>query len=170
MVGYFSGNADIKKEVDGLASALGITLPQLQSAIGRHAARAIEAKLLCKKIPQWLDAVDVGEKPRMECEIPDTGAGAGLAEAPRGALGHWISVKNGKIDRYQCIVPTTWNASPRDDNGTAGPMEQALAGTPVADEKNPMEAARIVRTFDPCLACAIHSVKAGKEIAGFRVC
>ena len=170
MVGYLSGNADIKKEVDTLASVLGITLAQLQSAIGRHAARAIEAKLLCKKIPQWLDGIDVGEKPRMECEIPDAGEGVGLAEAPRGALGHWISVKNGKIDRYQCIVPTTWNASPRDDNGTPGPMEQALVGAPVSNEKNPMEAARIVRTFDPCLACAIHSVKAGREIAGFRVC
>jgi Ni,Fe-hydrogenase I large subunit len=170
MVGYVSGNADIKKEVDALASALGITIGQLQSAIGRHAARAIEAKLLCTKIPQWLESIDTGEKPRSECEIPDTGEGVGLAEAPRGALGHWISVKNGKINRYQCIVPTTWNASPRDDNGTPGPMEQALVGASVTNEKNPMEPARIVRTFDPCLACAIHSVKAGKEIPGVRVC
>jgi Ni,Fe-hydrogenase I large subunit len=170
IVGYTAGNADIKKEVDALASAVGITLPQLQSAIGRHAARAIESKLLCRKISGWLDQVEEGEKPRQECAIPDKGEGVGLGEAARGALGHWISVKDGKIDRYQCIVPTTWNASPRDDNGVAGPMEQALAGTPVSDEKNPMEAARVVRTFDPCLACAIHSVKAGAEIARFRVC
>jgi Ni,Fe-hydrogenase I large subunit len=118
----------------------------------------------------WLDEVAEGEKPRTECAIPENGEGVGLGEAPRGALGHWISVKNGKIDRYQCIVPTTWNASPRDDSGVAGPMEQALAGTPVSDEKNPMEAARVVRTFDPCLACAIHSLKAGAELARFRVC
>ncbi len=170
MVGYSAGNADIKKEVDGLMAAAGVTLSQLQSAIGRHAARAIESKLLCRKIAGWLDQVDVSEKPRTECTIPENGEGVGLGEAPRGALGHWISVKGGKIDRYQCIVPTTWNASPRDDSGIAGPMEQALEGVPVSDEKNPMEAARIVRTFDPCLACAIHSLKAGREIARFRVC
>ncbi|HUI93854.1 MAG TPA: nickel-dependent hydrogenase large subunit [Chitinivibrionales bacterium] len=170
MVAYLSGHADIKREVDGLASALGIGLPQLQSAIGRHAARAIEAKLLCKKIPGWIDQLDAGDKPRSECAIPESGEGAGLGEAARGALGHWISVKNGTIARYQCVVPTTWNASPRDDNGTPGPMEQALVGAPVLDDKNPIEPARIVRTFDPCLACAIHSVKAGKEIAGYRVC
>jgi Ni,Fe-hydrogenase I large subunit len=170
MVGYVSGSADIRREVDALLAATGLTLAKLPSAIGRHAARAIESKLLCKKIAVWLDQVEEGARPRQECTIPENGEGVGLGEAARGALGHWISVKNGKIARYQCIVPTTWNASPRDDNGISGPMEQALAGTPVTDEKNPMEAARIVRTFDPCLACAIHSVKAGAEIARFRVC
>jgi ferredoxin hydrogenase large subunit/hydrogenase large subunit len=170
MVGYSAGNPDIKKEVDTFTAAAGLTLAQLQSAIGRHAARAIESKLLCRKIAGWLEQVDVGQKPRTECAIPETGEGVGLGEAARGALGHWISVKNGKIDRYQCIVPTTWNASPCDDSGIPGPMEQALAGVPVSDEKNPMEAARIVRTFDPCLACAIHCVKAGRELARFRVC
>jgi|WetSurMetagenome_2_1015567.scaffolds.fasta_scaffold01084_8 Ni,Fe-hydrogenase I large subunit len=170
MVGYAAGSVDIRREVDALCTAVGITVPKLQSAVGRHAARAIESKLLCKKISQWLDEVEDGAKPRQECGVPDSGEGAGLGEAPRGALGHWISVKNGKIARYQCVVPTTWNASPRDDNGVAGPMEQALAGTPVTDEKNPMEAARVVRTFDPCLACAIHAVQAGSELARFRVC
>jgi Ni,Fe-hydrogenase I large subunit len=170
MVGYLSGSADIKREVDALAATVGITIPQLQSAIGRHAARAIEAKLLCKKMPGWIGELDAKEKPRTECEIPHSGEGAGMGEAARGALGHWISVKNGVIARYQAIVPTTWNASPRDDSGTPGPMEQALAGAPVADPKNPIDAARIVRTFDPCIACAVHSIRAGEEIARFRVC
>jgi ferredoxin hydrogenase large subunit/hydrogenase large subunit len=170
MVGYLSGSSDIKREVDALAAAAGITITQLQSAIGRHAARAIEAKLLCKKIPGWIGDLDSNEKPRVECEIPESGEGAGMGEAARGALGHWISVKNGVIARYQAVVPTTWNASPRDDSGTPGPMEQALVGVPVGDAKNPIDAARIVRTFDPCIACAVHSVRAGEEIARFRVC
>jgi Ni,Fe-hydrogenase I large subunit len=170
MVGYSYGNADIRREIDTLASQLGVTVPQLQSAIGRHAARAVESKLLCKKAFAWLDEVDVNESPRFECQVPDVGEGAGLGEAPRGALGHWISIRNGAIDRYQCIVPTTWNASPRDDGGTPGPIEQALVGAPVADVKNPIEPSRIVRSFDPCIACAVHCLRPGGEIARFRVC
>jgi Ni,Fe-hydrogenase I large subunit len=159
MVGYASGNTDIKQEIDGLTARLGLTVSQLQSSIGRHAARAIESKLLCKKAFAWLDEIDIGDPPRLDCRIPDSGEGAGLGEAARGALGHWISIKNGKIERYQCVVPTTWNASPRDDGGIPGPMEQALVGVPVSDGKNPIEPSRIVRSFDPCLACAVHCVR-----------
>jgi Ni,Fe-hydrogenase I large subunit len=80
----------------------------------------------------------------------------GLVEAPRGALGHWLTVENRKIASYQCIVPTTWNCSPRDDRGVPGPVEKAIEGTPIADPANPIEATRIVRSFDPCIACAVH--------------
>ena len=92
----------------------------------------------------------------MEYTIPEEGTGVGLTEAARGALGHWIEIKEQKIANYQCVVPTTWNASPRDDNGNPGPMEQAITGTKVRDKNNPFEIVRIVRSFDPCLACAVH--------------
>lgn len=80
----------------------------------------------------------------------------GITDAPRGALGHWMSLQGGKIARYQAVVPTTWNASPRDDKDVPGPMEQALLGTPVSDPEQPLEVVRVVRSFDPCLACAVH--------------
>ena len=98
------------------------------------------------------------------------GEGMGLWDAPRGALGHWIKVKDYKIDNYQCVVPSTWNFSPKDDNGVPGPIEQAIVGTKIKDESNPFEIVRIVRAFDPCLACAIHLVTPkGNEIGKFRV-
>ncbi len=94
----------------------------------------------------------------------------GLIDGARGALGHWIEIKEGRIDRYQCVVPSTWNMSPRDDLGQPGPLEQALIGTRVKDEENPFELVRIVRSFDPCLACAVHVLEAkGKTLAAFRV-
>ncbi|HOS41914.1 MAG TPA: nickel-dependent hydrogenase large subunit, partial [Spirochaetota bacterium] len=107
--------------------------------------------------------------PRNSFDIPNVGEGEGLVEAPRGALGHWIVVKDKKIENYQCVVPTTWFCGPRDDNGVRGPVEQALIGTPISDPANPIEAARIVRSFDPCIACAVHVVEGDREIAKFRV-
>ena len=96
------------------------------------------------------------QKTFQDFDIPESGQGHGLTEAPRGALGHWIKLRNHKIDNYQCVVPTTWNCSPRDDKGNPGPVEQALAGTPISDPENPIEATRVVRSFDPCIACAVH--------------
>ena len=91
-------------------------------------------------------------------------------EGSRGALGHWIEIKDKKIANYQAVVPTTWNVSPMDDKGQHGPIEQALIGTKVKDEKNPFEIVRIIRSFDPCLACAIHVVTPkGREIGQYRV-
>jgi Ni,Fe-hydrogenase I large subunit len=88
--------------------------------------------------------------------VPESGRGYGLTEAARGALGHWIDISGAKIRNYQCVVPTTWNCSPRDDRGVPGAMEQSLVGLAVADAENPIEAARVIRSFDPCLACAVH--------------
>jgi hydrogenase large subunit len=82
----------------------------------------------------------------------------GLWEAPRGALGHWVTISGGKIDRYQVITPTAWNVSPRDDLGTLGPIEEALIGVPVPDAKNPLDIVRVVRSYDPCLACTVHLI------------
>jgi hydrogenase large subunit len=106
----------------------------------------------------------------VDYEIPESGQGMGLVCGPRGALGHWIEIKDKKIHNYQAVVPTTWNASPKDDQGQPGPMEQALIGTKIKDEKNPFEIVRIVRSFDPCLACSVHVVNLrGDEVGRFRV-
>jgi [NiFe] hydrogenase large subunit/hydrogenase large subunit len=97
---------------------------------------------------------------------PADAAGWGLHEAPRGALSHWVNIREGRIANYQCVVPSTWNAGPRDAKGRRGPYEEALIGTPVADPERPIEILRTVHSFDPCMACGVHVVDArGREIA-----
>ncbi|MCU0556824.1 MAG: nickel-dependent hydrogenase large subunit, partial [Desulfobacterales bacterium] len=91
-------------------------------------------------------------------EMPQTAQGVGLNDVPRGALGHWIRIENGKIGNYQYVVPSTWNLGPRDGGGNLSPVEEALIGTPVADPQKPLEVLRTVHSFDPCLACAIHVI------------
>ncbi|RMD79600.1 MAG: hydrogenase 1 large subunit, partial [Lentisphaerae bacterium] len=101
---------------------------------------------------------------------PAEAQGYGLHEAPRGALGHWVKIKNGKIENYQCVVPGTWNGSPRDARNQRGPYEEALIGTPVADPDQPVEILRTVHSFDPCMACAVHVVDTeGNEIIKIKV-
>ncbi len=170
VVSYVSGNKAVKQEVDALLKTFSADLGAVFSVLGRHASRAIEAKLICRQAKEWLDELEVGGAPRTSYEIPDKGEGEGLVEAARGALGHWIVVEDKKIANYQCVVPTTWFCGPRDDKGTPGPVEQALIGTPIADVKNPIEAARVVRSFDPCIACAVHVVEGDREIGTFKVC
>jgi len=169
VVSYLSGDKMIKPEVDGVLKHFNAEIGSVFSVLGRYASRAIECKVLCQKAYAWLDELEVGKAPRSTYKIPKNSEGMGLTEAPRGALGHWIVVKDQKIDNYQCVVPTTWYNGPRDDKGKRGPVEQALIGTPIADAKNPIEAARVVRSFDPCLACAVHVVENGEEVAAYRV-
>ena len=107
---------------------------------------------------KWVMTLKPGQPVYADYKVPESSEGMGITDAPRGALGHWIKIKGHKIDNYQAIVPTTWNGGPRDDKGQPGPFEQALEGTKVKDEKNPFELVRIIRSFDPCLACAIHVV------------
>ncbi len=142
----------------------------LASTLGRHAARALEAKIVSDYMADWILELKPGEPVHTPFEIPKESVGMGLTEAPRGAVGHWISIKDYKIANYQAVVPTTWNGGPRDDKGQPGPFEQALEGTRVKDEKNPFELVRIVRSFDPCLACAIHVVTPkGKTLAHYII-
>ena len=130
----------------------------------------LECKLVADAMADWVLQLKPDEPVYAEYELPDTAQGAGLVDGPRGALGHWIRIENGVIANYQCVVPSTWNLSPRDDRDQPGPVEQALIGTQVRDEANPFEVVRIVRAFDPCLACAVHVVDArGQERARFRV-
>jgi hydrogenase large subunit len=132
--------------------------------------RALECKLLADEMDVWLDQLRPGEKIWDKKDIPDESRGHGLVEAARGALGHWIHIKGGKIENYQAIVPTTWNASPRDKDGHRGPIETALLEIPVPDPENPINVVRCVRSFDPCLACAIHIIHPEHNgVKAFRV-
>ncbi len=153
---YVHGDPVIKQLVDSSLAELKAPPSALFSVMGRHLARAISAKVIADNLEKWLLELKPGEPTYVEYEIPEEGAGMGLIEGSRGALGHWIEIKDKKIANYQAVVPTTWNASPRDDNGNPGPIEQALIGTEVKDKDNPFELVRIVRSFDPCLACSIH--------------
>ena len=132
------------------------------SALDRIAARAYETKKVADAMDGWLNQISVGASSYQYAATPASATGIGLTEAPRGALGHWITISGGTIGRYQVITPTNWNASPRDDSGQLGPIEQALVGTPVANINQPIEVLRVVHSFDPCLSCAVHMVRPGK--------
>ena len=132
------------------------------SVMDRHLARAREALKVALAMGQWLDQLAEGQPVHNPQAARTDGNGLGLTEAPRGALGHWVQVKSGKIAFYQVVTPTCWNASPRDGKGVPGPMEQALIGTPVADPQRPIEALRVIHSFDPCLSCAVHVMMPGR--------
>ncbi|MBW1744423.1 MAG: nickel-dependent hydrogenase large subunit, partial [Deltaproteobacteria bacterium] len=165
---------DTPMEVGPLARMLVAKNPDLMGlvakgvqpgAVARHAARAIETKLVVDACYKWLDQL-VSEMTKPGFKIHDTdhyeppkkGMGAGFYEAPRGALGHWVKIKDKKIENYQCVVPSTWNASPRCEKEVRGQYEESLIGAPVPDPDNPINVVRIVRSFDPCLACAVHLI------------
>ncbi len=157
LVAYRRGtNPAVTSLMDFLLQATGRPLADLDSVLGRHAARAIECKVIADRTEQWIQALTPDVSSFSTFTVPSTGQGIGLTEAARGALGHWMQLSGGVISRYQCVVPTTWNASPRDDLGQPGAIEQALVGCPVADPAAPVETVRIVRSFDPCLSCAVH--------------
>jgi len=135
-----------------------LVLSDLHSTLGRTAARALETKVIADAMNSWLNDLDPDGEVLTEAAIPSSGQikGYGLTEAPRGALGHWIDIQDGKINNYQMVVPSTWNLGPRDNNDMRGPVEQALIGTPVEDPSKPIEILRIIHSYDPCLACAVH--------------
>ena len=166
LVAYASGQADITAGVDGILGELGVGPSALFSTLGRVAARALETKLIAARLGTWLDELSenlgTGDLAVADVSLwdpgswPKTAQGWGLEEAPRGALGHWIVIEDGKIANYQLVVPSTWNLSPRDDQGRRGAVEEALVGTPVVDPTQPLEILRTVHSFDPCMACAVH--------------
>jgi Ni,Fe-hydrogenase I large subunit len=166
LVAYASGHADVKAGVDGILSALGVGPEALFSTLGRVAARALETKLLAARLSVWqseleqnLDTGDlaVADVSRWDpASWPVEARGWGMEEAPRGALAHWIVIRDQKVANYQLVVPSTWNGSPRDAQGRRGAWEEALIGTPVADPERPVEILRTIHSFDPCMACAVH--------------
>ncbi|HVP12190.1 MAG TPA: nickel-dependent hydrogenase large subunit [Phycisphaerae bacterium] len=139
------------------------------SAMDRIMARAAEAKKIADAMDGWLNQLVPGAAVYTPSTKPQTAVGVGLTEAPRGALGHWMNVASYHITRYQVVTPTSWNASPRDDLNAPGPIEQALIGTPVLDEEQPVEVLRVIHSFDPCLACAVHMVRPGDRRPGRKV-
>ena len=167
---YVQGDTITKELVDSVLGEFSAGVDALYSVLGRHAARALEAKFVADAMVDWLTCLKPDEPIIIDSEIPEHANGAGLTEAPRGSLGHWITIKDKKIDRYQVITPTAWNASPKDDKDQPGAVEQAIIGTKVKDKDNPFELVRIVRAFDPCLACSVHLLDArGSELGVFRV-
>ena len=170
LVAYASGQPEVKAAVDGVLAHFKAPPTALFSTLGRIAARALETQLLANHIVGWIEElrqsmmsgdlrIHNGEK-WDPGSWPSTAQGYGLFEAPRGSLGHWVEIENQVIKNYQCVVPSTWNAGPRDAKGQRGPYETALLKTPLADPERPLEILRTVHSFDPCLACAVHVVDA----------
>ncbi len=150
----------------------------LFSTVGRTAARAIETELMADVLVEWVDELasnaasgDLSTWIEFDFKkVSSEAKGYGLAEAPRGALGHWIRIENGKVANYQIVVPSTWNASPRDRKGRKGAYEASLVGIKVTDPNQPLEILRTIHSFDPCIACAVHIVDTkGKELGVYKV-
>lgn len=170
-VTYASGEPTVRNLIDSALSRFKVSPEALFSVLGRHAARALYTKYVADSMPDWLLQLKPGEPAYIDYDIPDEATGMGLVEAARGALGHWIEIKDKKIANYQCVVPSTWNLCPKDDKEQPGPVEQALIGTKIRDESNPFEIGRIVRSFDPCLACAVHIITPkGKTVGIHKIC
>jgi hydrogenase large subunit len=180
LVAYGRGNAEVKEVVDKAVTDLQVPITALFSTLGRTAARGLESILIARWSLEFYDKLIAnikGGDTRMADSTlrdpdkwPAHAVGVGHSEAPRGALAHWINIADKKIANYQLVVPTTWNASPRDGNGKLSAYEAALLDTPVADEKQPLEIIRTIHSFDPCLACAVHLYdENGKQISRIAV-
>lgn len=171
LISYVARNARVRRLVDDANARLGITLQDYHSTMGRLLARGIRARIMADLSLEYLDRLISNlaggdETYANPVEIPEGHfKGVGFHEAPRGSLSHWIVIRDRKIENYQAVVPTTWNASPRDDKGQPGPYETSLVGTPIADPEKPLEVLRTVHSFDPCIACAVHTLDPeGREI------
>ena len=165
LVAYASGAEPQKTLIDDTLQALNLPAEALFSTIGRTAARGLETKLVADWALEFYDALieNLESDSRMvnnqlwaEKKWPAEAQGVGLSEAPRGALAHFVKIQNKRVKNYQMVVPTTWNASPRDEKGNLSAFESSLIGTPVHDPKMPLEILRTIHSFDPCLACAVH--------------
>lgn len=182
LCGYAAGNPLMKKYTDlaldkiSAIAKVKATPAMLHSTLGRHGARAVRCAVLSElALKHWqllVDNVLKGDTKVFNQPVFPKGQieGVGFHEAPRGALSHWVVVDNGRIKNYQAVVPTTWNASPRDEKGNVGPYEAALLKNPVAQADHPLEVVRTIHSFDPCMACAVHTFDAeGKNIAKVKV-
>ncbi|MCD6390996.1 MAG: nickel-dependent hydrogenase large subunit [Dehalococcoidia bacterium] len=171
MVNYVGDNPEVKSLVDSALSQANLRPDKMFSVMGRNLARALETKIIADAMAGWVLELKPGESAYINYKLPEETTGMGLVGAARGALGHWMEIQEGKIANYQVVTPSTWNISPRDDNDQPGPLEQAITGTNIRDEANPFEIVRIVRSFDPCLACSVHLLSPkGHDLGEFRVC
>jgi hydrogenase large subunit len=181
LVAYASGHRDVREMVGEALGKLKVGPAVLFSTLGRTAARGMETVLITRKMEQWLGELiaRIGNgdtatftKDKWEPSTwPAKSEGYGYLDAPRGALGHWVQIEGGSISRYQCVVPSTWNCSPRDAQGQAGPYEASLADNhPLLDPQRPLEILRTIHSFDPCMACGVHVLDAeGREVVEVRV-
>jgi [NiFe] hydrogenase large subunit/hydrogenase large subunit len=180
LVAYASGHEQVQFWVGAVLKKLGVGPAALFSTLGRTGARGVETIVVAEQLPVWIDQLKdnmakgdlvIADNSKWEPSTwPKEAKGHGWHEAPRGALSHWIRIKDQKIENYQCVVPSTWNGSPRDAKGQMGPYESALIGTPVADPEQPVEILRTVHSFDPCMACAVHVVDSeGKPVVKIKV-
>jgi hydrogenase large subunit len=182
LVGYASGHKLTRKWTDTAFNTiqsvhgLKVTTNDMQSTMGRYLARGIRSALLADLALQHLQLLQnnilSGDETTFNAPSFPRGEimGMGMHEAPRGALSHWVVIKDGVFSNYQAVVPTTWNASPRDENGVPGPYETSLLGNPVVDAEKPLEVLRTVHSFDPCMACSCHTLDAtGQEIAQVKI-
>jgi hydrogenase large subunit len=176
---YAQGHAQTKELVDSTLAKLELPVTALYSTLGRTAARTLETKILADSMQDWYDTLianirkgdtrTFNEAQWTPRSWPAKAQGAGFMEAPRGALSHWIVIENGRIANFQAVVPSTWNAGPRDLQGQPGAYEAALVGHKLHDPAQPIEILRTIHSFDPCIACAVHVVgKDGAEIVRVR--
>jgi hydrogenase large subunit len=178
LAGYAAKEKKTVQLVDWALSTAKLPLSALFSTLGRHLARALRCKMSSAHTEENLDLlvknIASGDKeyvnPKYASPTDNIPAdreykGVGFHEPPRGTLSHWIVINNGVVDRYQAVVPSTWNSGPKDENGVMGPYEASLIDNPVADETKPLEVIRTIHSFDPCIACAVHTLDPeGKEI------
>ncbi len=181
LVAYALGHADVKGMVNETLGKLGAPPAALFSTLGRVAARGIETVLIVRRMENWynelISRIRSGDVATFNPDKwdpstwPKTARGYGYLDAPRGGLGHWVEITDGKISRYQCVVPSTWNCSPRDSKGVMGPYEAALVDNhPLVDPERPIEILRTIHSFDPCMACGVHVLDTeGKEVTRVRV-
>ncbi len=179
---YAKGHEQTRELVDMTLKQLDVPVRALFSTLGRTAARTLETKLIADTMQTWYDNlianIQSGDTKTFNeaywdpSTWPAEAQGVGYMEAPRGALAHWIVIKNGKIDNYQAVVPSTWNAGPRDPEGQPGPYEAALQDNhELHDPEQPIEILRTIHSFDPCIACAVHLTDPdGEELVNVKVC
>ncbi|MCU7846312.1 MAG: nickel-dependent hydrogenase large subunit [Candidatus Thiodiazotropha sp. (ex Monitilora ramsayi)] len=180
IVGYANGHEEITEQINFVLKTLDVPVDALFSTLGRTAARGLEADWAADKMRYFMDKlvanIKAGDSSTANVDNwdpetwPKEAKGVGFSEAPRGALGHWIRIKDTRIDNYQCVVPTTWNGSPRDSEGNIGAFEASLMNTKVARAEEPVEILRTLHSFDPCLACSTHVMsEEGRELAKVKV-
>jgi Ni,Fe-hydrogenase I large subunit len=181
LVGYASGHEEIRTIIGEALTRLEVGPAALYSTLGRVAARGAETVLLARRMERWfnslIERIKSGDTATFNgakwdpSSWPAQSEGYGYLDAPRGALGHWVQIRDGKISRYQCVVPSTWNCSPRDAQGQMGPYEASLVDNhPLAISDQPLEILRTIHSFDPCMACGVHVLDAtGAPIVQVKV-
>jgi len=174
LIAYASGDEAVRTIMDDYTNKIGVPFDFWYSTVGRTIARGLETKVIGDAVPGLVskltgNVASGDDRFYNRFEVKD-GPGWAMGEAPRGSLSHWLTVENGQVSNYQAIVPSTWNASPKDGREQRGAYEAALVTQPMADPTRPLEVVRTVHSFDPCLACAVHILnRNGEEIASFEV-